>query len=216
LSTSPTEATVLGPYLAFMLCAARALLPVGAAFVAFADLIKARLGERSDRRLRLTLLAALVVAILPWRTFQHAKLNLMLTDAVQEWESVARWARASTPEGSLFLIPTTGPAPAADLQDDDRQQAEAISMAAAVFESESRRRVWVDFKRGAAVMWQPSYYGEWRSRIDPVLQLRTLDERIAYARSHGITHVIDNCRAFEQLRIAPVYSTARLCVAAVS
>ncbi len=71
-----------------------------------------------------------------------------------------------------------------------------------MFEFLSHRRAWVDFRRGAAVLWSPSYYQTWRSRMDDVGRLGSLPERIDYASRSGIDYVIDGCDAATSLQQA--------------
>lgn len=108
--------------------------------------------------------------------------------------AVGEWARSATRPDAIFLVPTEllpgettrttattdSPVP------DPAQNAE-------IFEYASHRRVWVDFRRGAAVMWTPSYYATWWPRVSEVLALKTLPGKIAYARQHGIDYVVDAC-----------------------
>ena len=83
-----------------------------------------------------------------------------------------------------------------------------------VFEFVSHRCVWVDFKRGAAVMWTPSYYQIWRSRVTDIEGLGSFGERVAYASRHGIGYVIDLCRD-EPANVEAVFRTRHLCVVRV-
>lgn len=58
------------------------------------------------------------------------------------------------------------------------------------FSTLSRRPVWVDPRMGAAVMWSPDYYPEWRARMTEVKALPSADEILAYARRNGIAYVV--------------------------
>lgn len=94
-----------------------------------------------------------------------------------EWNDArdaARWARESTPADALFLVP--------------QGQVDAFSVIA--FESLSHRRIWVDWKRGGAVMWKPSYYDEWSRRMGEVNSLPSLPARAAYACKNAIDYVL--------------------------
>lgn len=129
--------------------------------------------------------------------------------AVAEWGKIGAWAKANTPPHEIVLTPTYA------LQQSPQRDAHEAAIAWAsytsgTFEHVARRRVWVDFKRGAAVMWTPSYYALWRARIDAVLDLRSLAERRAYAAENGIGHVIDVCRPTDE--VTPVFRTKHLCV----
>lgn len=94
-----------------------------------------------------------------------------------EWQAardVASWARVSTPADAMFLVPET------------------ISSAFSViiFESLAHRQTWVDWKRGGAVMWAPSYHEEWSRRMREVGSLPRLPARMAYACRNGIRYVL--------------------------
>ena len=56
----------------------------------------------------------------------------------------------------------------------------------------AQRQVWVDWKRGAAVMWRPDLYGVWRQRMDETAALKTVDQGAAYACGHGIRYLIED------------------------
>jgi hypothetical protein len=79
-----------------------------------------------------------------------------------------------------------------------------------IFEYVSQRRVWVDFKRGAAVMWSSSYYPVWRERVTDMLRLSSLDEELAYAARNDVSYVVDGC--FQSAGRQAVFQTGKLCV----
>jgi hypothetical protein len=205
------EATVLGPYLLLSLCSKYAL-PAAAALIGFESIIRSRLKPVRDDRLRAVIIAAVIVVILPWQAWQHFKRNAQLAEAVQEWEAVGSWAKLATAPESVFLIPITADAAPAD---GVNQRAEASIEGSRVFEAMARRRVWIDFKSGAAVMWQPSYYDEWWSRTRAVAPLRTLEQKTAYARRVDISYIVDDCLKFVAKGRPWTFRTSRLCVAAV-
>ena len=62
----------------------------------------------------------------------------------------------------------------------------------------AQRQVWVDWKRGAAVMWRPDVYGVWRQRMDETAALKTADAAAAYACGHGIRYLIEDPAALRQ------------------
>jgi hypothetical protein len=57
------------------------------------------------------------------------------------------------------------------------------------FQLQARRVVWVGWKQGAAVMWSPSFYGQWMPRYEAVSKLNTPQDFIAYAQRNGIHNV---------------------------
>jgi hypothetical protein len=64
-----------------------------------------------------------------------------------------------------------------------------------VFETAAERRLWIDLKAGAAVMWSPNFYHLWHDRVAEVTALPDHAARMSYARTHGIGFVIDGCDA---------------------
>lgn len=164
-------------------------------------------GDR-DRLLRG---GAIVVAVaLTGVGFVRTEAKLRVSRAwTAEWTRVSAWAREATPVGSVFQVPVVR------LTDPDpRVAAEKEALAGAtVFETISRRSLWVDFKRGAAVMWSPSLHAVWRRRVDEVAALDGTAARIDHARRHDISHVIEiapaGCRGDFAFR------TERLCVTRV-
>lgn len=164
-------------------------------------------GNGVRRALGYGLLAATAVLVWPWSTWQNHWFNTKYAEGVREWTAVGEWARRSTPSSALFLVPPG--------EGGAQLTVSQIALArAAVFEFTSHRRLWVDVKRGAAVMWTPSYYRTWRSRVADVRGLTSLDERIAYARRHGIDYVVDLCEP-SAVNLDAVFRTEGLCVVRV-
>ncbi len=89
-----------------------------------------------------------------------------------EWVAIASWVRQSDLHG-VFLLPIQEPN-------------------SAYFQLLARRRVWVEHKQGAAVMWQPSFYVQWRRRLEEVQALASPEATLAYARQHGIAYLLLN------------------------
>lgn len=58
------------------------------------------------------------------------------------------------------------------------------------FQLDAQRTVWVDWKQGAAVMWDPEFYWQWMPRFNEVNHLHTIDEFLAYARLKRIPYII--------------------------
>ena len=122
---------------------------------------------------------------------------------IAQWTAVGRWARANTAPNAVFLIPTSDFRAEAvrPVQTDPGAQEYEI------FEYVSHRRVWVDFVRGAAVLWSPSYYPTWRQRLPEVLQLRSLSQKMSYAASHDIDYVVSDCS--DAVPSTPVFQFAQ-------
>lgn len=58
------------------------------------------------------------------------------------------------------------------------------------FQLRTRKPVWVDWKQGAAVMWEPSFYWQWMPRFREVKELRTAEEFAEYAVRRDIPCVV--------------------------
>ena len=141
------------------------------------------------------------VAALAWENYS----NEASTRAwIKNWRAVGIWARMATPASSIFLIPIAeqhriGPARDIDM----------LTKTNAIFEYESHRQLWVDFKRGGAVMWWPHYYQQWHDRVTEVSGRMDLNSRLAYAKNNGIRYVIDIC---DPARPLPEFSRGKVCV----
>lgn len=88
-------------------------------------------------------------------------------------QQIGQWAAQNTPADSLFLVPP-----------------EAGAFGDSDFQLVSHRKVWVDWKRGAAVMWEPSYYREWSTRLAEVRALSSPAQWVAYACRNRINYVV--------------------------
>ncbi len=174
--------------------------------------LPARVHVAVDRlivRLRWSREAILSVGIvaLVWAASSTWTNNRKLNAWMGEWTELGHWARSNTPEHAVFAVPT---ADLTTLAKDKSPQMEAAWIGPATFEFASHRRVWIDFRRGAAVMWSSSYYETWRQRVNAQLSLKTHDERLNFARLNGIDHVIDICTDADQAKA--LKRTAHLCV----
>jgi hypothetical protein len=191
----PAERRLWGPLLVLVSCGPRpALLLTPLVLAAFLGSRHLRLPDWLLRgRPSPQLLLVLVLAVLwPITIWHNARANAVTQGHINQWRSVGAWARANTPIDAVFLIPTS------NLRDGwlhpgAPHDPHSASEGTEIFDYASQRRVWVDFKRGAAVLWSPSYYPLWHSRINEVLALTTLDQKLAYAASHHIGYVVDSC-----------------------
>ena len=220
----PVFSLLLSPVLVLLLCipikmtsvqpllhATAALLLIAAAFHPSVLVKMAGWTFLPGIRLKLTALTLVVIGFLGLATKNFAS-NAYAETWLSEWATLGRWARTTTAPSDKFLLPIWNfrgsPMQAAtgtDLND-------AI-LNSGLFESVARRSVWIDYRAGAAVMWSPSYYGEWHQRVAEVNALSTFAAKADYARDHRIQYVIDLCRL--ERRQAPAFSTSRLCVYAV-
>jgi hypothetical protein len=89
-------------------------------------------------------------------------------EVVAAWLDVQWWARFNTRPGATFLVPLDMPG----------------------FSINSRRPVWVDWKQGAAVMWDPGFYWTWKPRLEAQRVLSDLESKVAYARQNNIPFVV--------------------------
>lgn len=89
----------------------------------------------------------------------------------RSWAEMVSWIRHSSLRGP-FLLP---------MDDIDHTS---------YFQLQTRRRVWVSWRQGAAVMWSPSFYRQWSTRYRAVFALRTPKELAAYARAHDIRYLL--------------------------
>ncbi|MBO9377483.1 hypothetical protein GG804_11960 [Sphingomonas histidinilytica] len=142
--------------------------------------------------LRLVLLAALGGCVLRgWRSpalaliaglalFNVATLVKWRKDGVAQrlaveapFERMTDWVRRSTLAGP-FLVPVDEPH--RDLFDN--------------FQLKALRPVWVDWKQGAVVMWEPGFYPRWSTRYAAVESLGDADQFLAYAAANDIPYVV--------------------------
>ena len=147
---------------------------------------------------RAALVVVLVHALLSmWR---HQTQSSVLREGLAEWAAVAAAVQRDSAPDAIVLIPVD-----ASMQSD-------AGGGASGFEYLSKRQVWIDTKRGAAVMWQPSYHTEWSARLRETAALHTWDDRQRYASERGIGYIVDTCDGLpDRLAIGLVVRTAHLC-----
>lgn len=178
-------------------------------------LFRSRLPARAVGAAGLAALAC-AAALIGGLTLKGWAHNRRVASVAAEWEAIGLWARSHTAPDAVFLVPVAGsPDFAEALRDVPREIHEAGTSR---FESAAHRRVWVDFGRGAAVMWQPAYYAEWRSRTRAVAALRSTPERRAYAAANGIAYLVERCAGGnpEAAPPYPAFRTRNFCVLPVA
>ena len=84
-----------------------------------------------------------------------------------EWIQVTHWARTATARDAVFLVPPR------------------LS-----FVSAAERRSWVGRREGAAAMWAPETYHNWKARSDEVGRLHSAAAQLDYACKNGINYVV--------------------------
>ena len=159
-----------------------------------------------------------LLVIWPYVVWKQAVQNRSETEWVSEWSAVGQWARLNTPIDAIFLVSVVGDnffdSTTPYLQRSKLRLSSTPPLGDGddygIFQFASHRRVWVDMKEGAAVMWSPSYYDIWWPRISAVISLASHTERINYAQKNGIGYVVENCGNGEMP--SPIYRTRRLCL----
>ncbi|WP_167693071.1 hypothetical protein [Sphingomonas azotifigens] len=141
--------------------------------------------------------------------YQAARADRLFRAHQADWLRVADWAAGHTPPTAVFLLPQEQINPRSSLPVPPADQG-GIHLGVEEFVSFAHRVSWVGSKEGAAVMWSPGYYREWWPRINAALRLQNLDQRLAYARTNGISYVVDTCEQHGAL--VPVHRSGPLCV----
>jgi hypothetical protein len=196
-----------GCLLALALCALQLSFVLCIPIILMANLLRREEQRNVSPILGYLALGFLVALVWPLAIRNHLSINRQYEKGLTEWTQIGRWALRATPTDAIFLTPAgdVDASPAA------RNGHIKPSTGSAIFEFVSHRRVWVDFRRGAAVMWTPSYYAIWRSRIAAVAPLPTLDDRMTYASRNKLGYVIDDCDSAKSGQ-KPAFRTERLCV----
>jgi len=155
-------------------------------------------------------LGALSLAVLLSAVAVHLKEKAMAAEQAwrSEWARVADWAGRETRPGAIFMPPLMAASDPKSVRQDP-----APYFTNTAFETISHRSIWVDWKRGAAVLWRPSYYEIWNTRMAEAGGLKTLAQESSYARAHGISYLIATPATYCEGK--SVFSTERLCVVQV-
>jgi hypothetical protein len=206
------KSRVFGPLLVVADCTWRSVIPLGLVAVTVAEVVRCR--GWAGRLTRLDVAAALLLVVIwPRLAWQDITTNHEISTRVERWQAVGDWARTATPATAVFLIPTEllpgeSRPPAATTDPSALNPADGTE----IFEFASHRQVWVDVRRGAAVMWTPSYYDRWWQRTTEVLALRGFADKLGYARANGIDYVVDACRSAAGAGHAAAFEADGLCV----
>lgn len=156
-----------------------------------------------ERALKIAAIA-FVIAAVPVLAVSNGAKNRTLQNWADEWSQLGAWARQTTPQQAAFLIPHAKFKSEAGLSDVDTGE-----MMSTVFEYAARRPAWIDFKRGAAAMWSPSYYSTWHQRVAEADALTSHRQRLAYARENNIAYIVEVCLRDREANVA--FTTGRLC-----
>jgi hypothetical protein len=202
-----------GPLLVLADCAWRSFLPLGLVAAMAAEVVRRVGWPRFLVRIHYVVGAALVFVIWPRLALQDASTNRAIAAQTSGWTSIADWARRATPPDAVFLIPIKPlPSDSRRVETTANDPAPDLTEGSEIFEFESHRQVWVDFRRGAAVLWTPSYHATWSRRVSEVLAAPRLADKVTYARQHGIDYVIEACRDGGGEQITPAFRSDDLCV----
>ncbi len=203
-SESATDRLLFGPVLATVMCLPKSFLPIaliGLIVRPFAGGLKF---ENFWIRRAAAAVVLLYTGFIGWSAMAE---NRQLNAAIGEWRTVALWANVNTDVNAAFLLPVVDP-------NDEKVNADPAKGAGSeTFEYYSKRSSWVDFKRGAAAMWSPSYLPEWRQRIAETTALHSVAAMRDYARRHDIQYIICDCTKADT---DAVFRTQHLCVLAAS
>jgi hypothetical protein len=112
----------------------------------------------------------LVLAAWPLLIAREARANAVLRGNVVAWRALGEWAKAHTPADAVFMIPVDK-APAFRAADPAQS---TLATGYEVFETAAERRLWIDLKAGAAVMWSPNFYHLWHDRVAEVTRCPTM------------------------------------------
>jgi hypothetical protein len=134
----------------------------------------------------------------------HAE-DVSLRNAVKEGGT---WAKHNTGSSAEFLVPV-------ELKQKNGRPSLNVSLETDDFGLWAKRRLWVSAKEGAAVMWSPSYYWTWRTRVHEVEHLGDLADRLGYACSHGIDFVVIRKAGLSTSSENMVYQNSHLAIVRV-
>ena len=110
-----------------------------------------------------------VATLMRWRADGAARRS----EADRPFMKMVGWIRHSSLAGP-FLVPVDA---------DHRTRFDEFQLLAL-------RPVWVDWKQGAAVMWEPALYPRWATRYEAVKKLRRADQFLGYAAANRIPYVV--------------------------
>jgi hypothetical protein len=222
-SNNDTDRQFYGPLAALLFCSFKNLMLLGLLLLlghsifsvkSFIDknIAQPLLKKHTWVRFDIAALVILVGVYWPIMVLRNAASAWKISKEFAEWKAIGMWASSSTPTEAIFLIPaiySRRDVPTSERRSNESNKAIAGGI---VFEFFSQRPIWVDFHRGAAVMWSPSYYEEWNRRIVEVSSLRSTSEKLSYATSHDVSYVIEPEPCAVGYGSQTVFKTEHLCV----
>jgi hypothetical protein len=209
-------ARVFAPALIIALCTVKLLLPAALVCIGLKWVWDVRGRDFALPRLDWAVFVLLALTVWPWAYARNHKEDSREASYSSELARVGDWAREHTAADAVFLLPTEWQRkgfhpPVAPYVVIERNIVEAEGS----FVYHSHRRVRGSFKQGAAMLWSPSYYSEWQPEIAATLRLRTLAQKLGYARRQHIDYILASCLEAEGSNPAIVMHTEHVCVFAV-
>lgn len=205
----------LGPLLALTSCCLGTLVPLAIPVIVFEKPIS-RIASFFARENRGSLLVgariAAVVLIVSGALYKSEKSRTQLAETaaiLDAWKQLGSWVKTNTNEASVFLLPVM---PFGSSSEQRPVGGHRAYEDWGSFEAAADRQVWVDFRRGAAVMWQSSYFDVWSQRIKDVLALKSLAVKIDYSRLHKIDYVVSECTEPDAADFSAVFHNAYVCL----
>ena len=114
------------------------------------------------------------------------RLNTRIDDLIE----LSKWIKENTLADSVFILPAVNFNEVEKRHLRSQPSPDCGFTDFSVFQSFSERRVYVDFKRGAAVMWCTDYFSEWKPRVDSILRYTSLNDLVYFARIEKIPYII--------------------------
>jgi hypothetical protein len=202
LLSVPTDSYLRSPAIL-----ALGLFLAASAFTPVLKILSSRVPDglmRQGSRLRIAA-AVWMVSSVPVLVFEHRQVDQREQAWTDEWQTIGVWARENTPVNAVFMNPVVK----ANIPPYTDEEVGGASDA--IFNYTAHRSVWVGFKKGAAVMWSPSYYYVWHRRVSEVSSLVTHQEKLDYAQKNGLAYEIEIC--LDTTREKPLlFATKRICV----
>jgi hypothetical protein len=206
-------ARIFAPLLIVALCSSKQLIPAAVVCIALKWIWSTRAWDLPIPRLDWVAFAVLALAVWPWAYARNRHENAHDAAYAAELEEIGDWARQRTPADAVFLMPTEWQRKGVRKHVEQYVVAERdIVNAQGAFVYHAHRRLRGSFKEGAAILWTPSFYHEWRQDVDATLRLNGLDEKAAFARRNRIDYVLASCLEPGASNYTPVMRTAHVCV----
>lgn len=211
------KARIFGPLAAFTIAGKMLFVPL------MIPLVWAARRDRLPATLRLPRLdlvtPILILVIYTGVGIRDNRVAAARRSEVAAWRVMSLWVEANTPTDAVFMLPLKPAFPVCSTEG-GRVAYEPLLICGGseVFQFYARRRVWIDYKSGAAVMWSQPFYEIWHNRYNGLLTQRDFPARLAYALREHISYVIDQCQVLPETGEAiaqMVFSEGELCVYAV-